>query len=181
VTHGLRGYWRGCRCLICRAAEAEYRSARRRTSADELVQAESVRQHLVTLRGTGRRYIAKRAGISDRTVRDILNGTRQQIRAGTAKRLLAVNAEPAPGTLVPVWRTAKLLDSLEQEGWTREDIAVMLGMKPGALQCRGQKVRRKTADAVESLYKGLMGEAYDARAARVRRVVKVKHGRTDAA
>lgn len=99
-----------------------------------MVPAEGARAHLVALLAAGgsSRSIAAAAGVSRRTVSDVVSGRRRRIRRDLAARLEAVTAgAPAlvkPGRLVAAGPTLERLDRLAQLGCSRAWIAGQLAM-----------------------------------------------------
>jgi hypothetical protein len=162
--HGERlRYLAGCRCLPCRCANARYEqqrlAARRRGEWNGLVPAGAVRAHLRELskRGIGYRTAADAASVARSVVAKILKGERWQIRAQTAKRLLAVTpAARADHSTVPAARTWRLIDQLLAEGFSKARLARELGMRTPALQISKTRVLARTQLAVERLWRRYM-------------------------
>lgn len=150
-SHGdRRTYRRGCRCLLCRAANAAYEAARAAGKvghAPDLVSADKAREHLRCLRakGVGYRQAARLAGLSPQLVAHVRAGRVDRIRADTALRILAVKPALARGQVVPAWRTWLLLDSLLREGYTRAALGFRLGCRGGHLRIAGKLKRPATA------------------------------------
>lgn len=175
-THGdRRTYQRGCRCLPCCAANAQYAAARRAGDpAPDLVSATQARAHLFSLHssGVGARQAARLAGLSEREIWDIRSGRRTAIELDTERRILAVQPTPAPGQRISGWRTWRRLDALEREGFTKGELARRLGNKTPKLQIapevRGprrsehepmhRQVTVRTARRVQRLYRYHMDE-----------------------
>jgi hypothetical protein len=163
-AHGDRlRYMAGCRCLPCRCANANYErgrlAARRRGEWNGLVDAAPARAHLRKLSraGVGYKTAADAASVGKTTVAEILTGKKQQIRAQTARRLLAVTvAARADHSTVPAGRTWRLIERLLKEGFSKARIARELGMRSPALQLRRTRVLARTQLAVEKLWRRYM-------------------------
>ena len=122
--------------------------------------ADAARRHIRQLsrRGVGRRSIAAVSDVALTLIQDIRSGRRQQIRARTERRILAVTpAQIADGATVPAARTWSLIGELLAEGYTRTFIAAQLGSKARkpALQLRKDFVQVRTAYQVERLHRRL--------------------------
>lgn len=143
--HGRAKYvMEGCRCDVCRAANAEYqrhRSRQRAYGRPLSVDAEPVRQHLLALRNTGigRRRAAELAGVSHSAVSHILYGQTgyppaKRIRPETAAKILAI--DPADirrftdKTRVDITGSRRRLQALVASGRTQRELAVRLGITP---------------------------------------------------
>lgn len=164
IAHGVRAtYRRGCRCLLCRCANADYERSRRIQSypdPGELVDAAGAIAHLTALRthGIGYRQAAKLAGLSPQLVLEIRDGRRETIRADIATRILGVPFILAHGQRVTAWRTWRLLGSLFGEGYERQVIAKKLGLRSPQLQLHPRHVRVKNALRVRRLWNSIMSE-----------------------
>lgn len=171
--HGTRQYYRSrrCRCTPCRAANAAYESSRRvqQPNTAEVVDARESSLHLTRLRGqgVGYRQAARLAGLSDTLVSDVRAGRLTHILASTAQRILAVRAILAHGQTVTGWRTARLLDSLQREGYRNGEILRRLGARrlPGQLDtpsegepAHHQRVRVRSALRVRLLWQAITEE-----------------------
>ena len=102
--HGVRArYMHGCRCVPCRAANSRY--ATRRTlerlkgNHNGYQETTEARSHLLFLqkKGVGYRQVASNTGISPGIILQIRNGTRRNIRALNARRILAVTVAARGG------------------------------------------------------------------------------------
>lgn len=162
--HGTRAsYRRGCRCLQCRAANANYERRRQIISYPdpaELVDAELAVLHLEALRaqGVGYRQAAKLAGVSPQLVSEIRGGQRLLVRADIASRILGMPAVLAHGQRVTAWRTWRFLDSLKREGFPKGELARRLGLQSPQLQLHSRHVRVKNALRVKRLWQRIMSE-----------------------
>lgn len=160
--HGTRSrYTSGCRCSACREANRVYNRSRVRAAFNGLVDAGRARQHLVALsgNGVGRRSVAAACDVALTVIADVRSGKKQQIRAETERRLLAVSSEAiadhatVPGG--PTWRAVRELLKL---GWTKGAIAQELGRKYPALQIHRRRVLARTALAVDKLLRRVRAE-----------------------
>jgi hypothetical protein len=158
--HGeMRTYRRGCRCLPCKAASANYKRDRRSIclfpDPAELLPAAGAELYLAELRarGVGYRQAAQLAGLSDRFILDVRAGKVPTLRADTLTRILAIRPALAHGQHVMGWRTARLINSLEREGYTRGRIARALGRQSPRLQIGRRKCTVKNALRVRTLYR----------------------------
>lgn len=162
--HGTRvKYKAGCRCLLCRAANANYESSRAQARAtgdwNGLVPAGSARKHILALskKGVGRRAIAAASDLSDKVISRIRSGEQQRIRRRTETRILAVSKEAvSDGTLLSARRTWRQIDNLLTEGFTKAELARRLGYACPSLKLGKHKVRARTAARVDRLYRSIM-------------------------
>jgi hypothetical protein len=171
VTHGeLASYRRGCRCVPCKAASARYRAELRRKGAacvypDPSEQLPAARAELrlaeLRARGVGYRQAARLAGLSDRFVLEVRAGKVATVRADTMSRILAIPFALAHGQHVMGWRTARLLDSLEREGYTKTRIAHALGRRSRSLQIGRRRCTVKNALRVRTLWNRVNEDAHD--------------------
>lgn len=161
-----------CRCEPCRAAAAEYERLRTRAIVygrdGNLVDAEPVREHIRRLSalGMGWKRVAAAAGVAHGTMYPILYGKggsdpserrppRKRVRRDIAERILAVQAELAPGSRVPSTGTVRRLQALVAVGWSISRLARRLDMLPTNLHTLVEdrdQVRRDTADRVAAMY-----------------------------
>ena len=161
--HGVRArYVKGCRCVPCRAANSRYATGRElerlKGNQNEYQQATKARSHLLRLqkKGVGYKEVAKRTAISASIILNIRKGTRKNIRALTARKILAVTADArAAAATVPAaesWRRLRWL--IEKGGFTKTALARMLGSKAKvpALQVQKDRVLVKTARKIQRLY-----------------------------
>ena len=99
-----------------------------------LVDAGSAREHLAGLRAAGvsSRRMAAAAGVSRRTVTEVVAGSRARIRADISVRLLALRADElgsGPHGLVDAGPTLARLERLAALGYSPEWVAVALGSR----------------------------------------------------
>jgi hypothetical protein len=89
-------------------------------------------------------------------VAKIRSGARRQIRAATARRILAVTVDArADGATVPAGPTWRLIRLLLEEGYTKGRLAQELGAATPALQLGHRRVLASTAVRVERLHRRL--------------------------
>ena len=160
--HGSRlRYIAGCKCVPCRAAASRYETHRAlerlKGNGNGLVGTTHVRSHLMklSLRGVGLKQVAKIARVSRTILSKIRQGERNNMRAQSAKRVLAVTAfDLAAAATVPAGRTWQRLNWLLEQGFTRQALARKLGSraKVASLQIRRGHVLVRTACAVKRLF-----------------------------
>lgn len=166
--HGTRiKYLGGCKCLLCRAANANYQkqrdAAKRRGESNGLIDASEVRRHLLDLsdRGIGRDTIADIVGVCVTSVELWRSGKRKNIRALTARKILAISQKAllTDAQLIPAKKTWTLINWMLGEGFTKGEIARRLGYKTRALQLNRRVITARNAQKVEQLYNRLrLGE-----------------------
>ena len=156
-------YMAGCRCFKCRSANSAYERKRiqARLAGDwnGIVSAENARQHLLKLRkqGVGRRAVFAATDVALSLLRRIANGEKQNIRARTERKILAVTpACREDGALVSAKPTWRLVELLLAEGFTKLRIARELGQKGAGLKLGKQKITVRNAARVERLYNRYM-------------------------
>jgi hypothetical protein len=165
--HGVRArYVAGCRCDDCRRANREYAASRAKAKVygrdNGLVDAAPVRAHLRALsrKGVGRRAVAAATDVAESLIQLVVRGQQKQVRATTARRLLAVTAQArGDASLVPAGPTWKRLEALLVTRFTEAGLARRLGSKAKApkIQIRRDKVLASTEAKVERLYREVMG------------------------
>jgi len=154
--HGLRArYMAGCRCLVCRAANARYSVERaaaiRAGDRRGFVPAGRVLRHLRRLsrQGVGYRSVAAAASVSKTMLVAVLGGHRTRLRASTERAVLAVDAGArADRSLIPAGPTWRRIDSLLAEGYTKRQIAEWCGWKR-AIQLPRGRITARSASRVE--------------------------------
>lgn len=154
-----------CRCMLCRAANSRYevaRAAKRKRGADNgLVSAAAARAHLLALsaRGIGRRAVHAASDVTISSLQLIRAGHKTQIRAETARRILAVDASCiADGACVdarPTWRRIHLL---LREGYPARRLCRFLGYRGDGLQFGAREVTARNALRVQRLFTELRAE-----------------------
>jgi len=153
----------GCRCIPCRAANSRYETgrlaARKRGEWNGVVTAAPARAHVLKLgrQGIGYKSVAAAASVALSVVAKIRSGERRQVRAATARRVLAVTAAArADASTVPAGPTWWLIRRLLEEGYTKGRLARELGAQRPALQLGRRRVLAITAVRVERLYRRLV-------------------------
>lgn len=144
-THGQRATYlhHGCRCPLCRHAQAAYVASRTRLIAygrwQANVDAEPARQHVRALAAAGitERQIATRAGITHPVIRNLIHGAAgrtpsKKLRRENADRILAI---PLPTTIDPTGTrrvdatgTRRRLQALTAAGWPLSNLARRCGI-----------------------------------------------------
>jgi hypothetical protein len=167
-NHGDRlRYLAGCRCFACSRANSAYEAARKVARAagegNGIVPAAKARAHMKALseQGVGRRSVRAACDVADTVLCEIISGRKANIRAGTERAILAVTADAAgDGALVAATATWKLLDQLIGDGYTRSELARLLGSKSKtpALQLKRDFVTVRNAYLVERLFEQLKFE-----------------------
>jgi len=140
-------------CCLCRPRLA--------AAWNGLVSADAVRAHLKTLsrQGVGYKSVAAAADVSRTVLRDILAGRKHQLRAQSARRVLAIDRDAlADHALVPAGPTWRRLRRLQEEGFTKTELARRLGSKAKtpALQFKARYILAKSAARVERFYRIVM-------------------------
>lgn len=164
MVHGQRGtYARGCRCDACRAANTAYERARAVARAtgewNGLVPAEVAQQHLLKLSeaGVGRRAVAAATDIAESILFAIRSGTKQKIRAATARKILAVDLSCAGDhALMCAKPSMKLVAKLLKAGFTKTRIAQEMGYKVHALQLKDGLITVRNAARLALVHDRLM-------------------------
>jgi hypothetical protein len=153
-------YRAGCRCLLCRAANATYESdryrARKNGDWNGLVDAGPARRHIrkMARRGVGEKSF-ERHGVVPSLRRLIMLGKRKRIRARTEKAVLAVDSTMcSDGCLVDAGPTLRIIDGLLDRGYDAAQLAEWLGRKNLRLGRRGKVVWRN-AERVKKLAEDL--------------------------
>jgi hypothetical protein len=158
--HGTRSrYAAGCKCMLCRAANSRYETARslarRNGESNELVSAEKARRHMLKLseKGIGRHSVQAASDVSDGILSAIVYGRRKNIRRQTERRILAVDEGARGGnTKIPAAPTWKLLRELFHDGYSKVQIAEWIGQKR-ALQLGRRRITARNASKVEKVYR----------------------------
>lgn len=167
-AHGTRArYQTGCACLPCTAANTAYSQQRAKARAtghwNGLVDAGPAREHLQALqaKGVGIHRAAALSGLPWRGLWNIRAGTQTQLRAESAKAILAIKPSLARGQRVNGYRTRHLLACLQNEGYAPSDLAKRLGLKSGRLSRHHTQVTVQTALKVRGLFTLLTAENPD--------------------
>lgn len=157
------GYFAGCRCDACRAANTEYerqrRAARGSGGWNGMVDADRARAHIRRLQrqGIGFKHIADSAKVPPSTVGKILYGGRDKVRALTERRILAVTAKcAADRALVSARRSWALIQELVQCGDSKARIASeIIGHPVRALQLERDRITVRNAHRVRLAWERL--------------------------
>lgn len=155
--HGTRArYLRGCRCVQCRSAHAQYVYAQWRGQIAPLVLAAQAKAKLEQLAraGVGHRRAADLAGVSERTVLRIRLGQTLRIHATVEAAILGIRPSLAHGCYVDIPQAAiakRWLLSLLGEDFTAAQIAPTIGVSPAqvrAIVAPRQRVKRMRVGTV---------------------------------
>lgn len=170
MTHGTRSsYVKGCKCDLCRAANARYTKVAKYRSdkgISTLVDAAPVKAHLQQLRaaGVGRRTIAARSGVSLTVISRLIGIDRhrpaRRIHPDTARKLLAVTtSDQADGTFIDATGARRRLQALVTLGWTQTEIAARIGWTTANLNRitlgHVDNITRGTHQLIDELYEQL--------------------------
>jgi len=123
---------------------------------DGLVAATRARKHIrkLSAQGVGYKALGAACDVSTSTLFAIRSGRKKNIRASTEGRILGVDRHAlADGALVMAGRTWRRLELLQEEGYSKAEIARRLGLTRPALQFRRRLVTARTAARVERLYR----------------------------
>lgn len=166
--HGLRAWWRGCKCPVCRSAWSKYnyqRQRARKNGSYVLVSAKRAQEHLEKFESVWK--LSKVSGINRSTLERIRDGVRHQIRPETEKKVLALTKEQLElawpkhtggGSLIPARKAKELVEDLLVSGFTLPDLGRKANLK-APLRLLGKKyVRAWNAKRIEKIYR-TMGEA----------------------
>jgi transcriptional regulator with XRE-family HTH domain len=162
--HGTRiKYMGGCRCLPCRAANAQYAAQRSRAVqaglSGKLVPSAEARNHLkeLTRLGVGLRSVSAATDVSRSILREIRKGRRTQIRASTEAKILNVDRSAfAGGAIVSAVPTRKQITELLSEGFTSRELARRTGVSANVLQMKRPHIRAFTAARIDRFYRIIM-------------------------
>lgn len=162
--HGVRAkYALGCRCMLCRAANARYETERAHQRAignsNGLVDASRAREHMARLSnlGVGRHSVQAACDVSESILWAIISGERTQIRKRTEERILAVDEGARAGrSLVSAKPARQLIAELVDRGYSKAELARRMGYKAPAIQFLPfERITARTAAAVERLYNSI--------------------------
>jgi hypothetical protein len=161
--HGMRlRYLAGCRCKLCRRANANYErnraAARQAGDWNGLVDAAPARAHLMSLSraGVGKRAVAAAADVAITVLTDVRTGAKTRIRARTSRKILAVTpAMASDQALVKAGRSHRLIAALVEEGYSKAELARRLGYARPALQFKRARMTARNVARVEALHRRL--------------------------
>jgi hypothetical protein len=130
----------------------------RHTVWNGLVDAARARAHLRALsaQGVGYKSVHAASDVAASVLAAVIDGSRTKIRADTERAIFAVDASAiADHAPVPAGPTLELVEKMRARGFTRSNIARLLGYKTKALQLgvTGDQVIAKSAAAVERLWR----------------------------
>jgi hypothetical protein len=162
--HGTRlKYMGGCKCMLCRAANSQYETARSaaRKAGDwnGIVSATKARNHLHKLssQGVGYKAVGDACDVAKTVLMEIRSGRKRRIRQRTERAILAVTGEAAADRALidadPTWRK---LNELLGEGFSKAELARRLGYKSPALQLKKFEITAKSAARVDRFYRTIM-------------------------
>jgi len=107
--------------------------------------------------GVGYMAVADACDVGKTIVFSIRSGVRQRIRQETERRILSVTKDAcADGALVDADPTWKKIEKLQDEGFTKSELARRLGYRSPALQFKHTEVLASTASKVERFYRQVM-------------------------
>ncbi len=164
--HGTRlKYQSGCRCLVCRAANARYaiERLRARSSGDwnGLVRADTARRHILRLsrQGVGRQAFAAASDVAASVIIRVRSRRQNHIQKQTEDKILSANEKAgSDAALVRARGTWRQINSLLGEGFTKAELARRLGYKSRSLQFGKRWVLARTAARVDRFYRLQMKE-----------------------
>lgn len=166
TPHGTRKKYRsGCRCLICRAANARYESERARVhvpgGGTSLVPATAAREHIHQLSkdGLGRDALSAASDIAPSVISRIKSGRSTHVQRRTEDKLLSISKDAvSDASLVKARPTWRQINALLAEGFTKAELARRLHYKTGSLQLGKKWILARNAARVDRLYRMLMKE-----------------------
>lgn len=156
----------GCRCRTCVLGYRDYQRTTRRRRAygtwHPFVDAEPIRQHILTLHGSGMSYasIAKAAGMYEATVTGFVYALgkraplKQRATPDIAAKILAVTPDPMLSGWVNATGTRRRIQALAAAGWPMGALATAIGVNSGTVNrmTRQTRVYASTARAVSAMY-----------------------------
>lgn len=156
----------GCRCRTCVLGYRDYQRTSRRRRAygtwHPFVDAEPIRQHILTLHNSGMSYasIAKAAGMYEATVTGFIyalsarDPRKEKATQDIAARILAVTADPLLSGWVDATGTRRRVQALVANGWPMDALAEHIGVNADTVSriTRQAKVYTSTARAVLAVY-----------------------------
>jgi lambda repressor-like predicted transcriptional regulator len=163
----------GCKCDTCRAGYCAYqRTSRRRRGYgtwQPFVDAEPIRQHILTLHGSGMSYasIAKAAGLYEATVTGFIyklsrkDPLKKRATPAIAAKILAVKADPLLSGRVDATGARRRIQALAANGWPMASLAEAIGVSPDTVNriTRQRSVYVATARSVADVFERYSNEA----------------------
>lgn len=108
---------------------------------------------LLSVWGVGRRTVCDVAGVADSVLSEIIAGRKDRIRARTERLILAVTVEAAAdGAYVDAGPTWQRIDELLADGFSKAELARMLGYARPALQLARDQVTARNAYEISKLH-----------------------------
>ena len=153
--------WQACRCDLCRAAalrSAKAQELRRLRGIPSYVARETVAAHLRLLLNANwdRQQIAEAAGVSRKTVFNVLNSDMATVQIGTANALLRLRPDGAPGFRSALGATRRVR-ALCAMGWPLSWTAQMTGLSDTGLRDissgRTKRIRLEHFAAIDRVYR----------------------------
>jgi len=165
--HGNRvKYTAGCRCDLCRKANARYSSKRNHAAKfgdwNGLVDAAPARKYLVEISkaGVGRRAVSATTDIPQSTLSKISSGHRLHIRKRNFDKIMSVTVDSASDSaLISSRATWMQVDELLEEGFSVLKLSQVLGLSRQTLTTRRSHILACTAARVDRFYRSIMKEA----------------------
>ncbi|MEU0355688.1 hypothetical protein [Streptomyces cyaneofuscatus] len=156
----------GCKCDTCRAGYTAWQRNRYRRRGygtwQPFVDAEPIRQHILTLHAGGMSYasIAKAAGMYEATVTGFIyalsakDPRKEKATPEIAARILAVTPDPMLSGWVDATGTRRRIQALAANGWPMSALAGFIGVNSGSVNrfTRQIRVYADTARAVADVY-----------------------------
>ena len=150
-ANGSPGYRLPCDCNPCRTTRLRVKkrnTVNRQLGRPGLIDATLARRKLEQLQRTmSWEQIAAATGCDDCNLRQIVDGSRTQIRRGTLARILSVQPEsPAPGKYLDATGTRRRIQALRAIGWSARALADASGAGETSIEriCLGQPTVRST-------------------------------------
>jgi hypothetical protein len=164
--HGTRAkYLGGCRCVLCRAANARYSTERNRLSraglGNPIVAADAARRHILHLakQGVGYKAVSAASDVNHSIVLRIRQGKQKNIRRLSEQKILAITKDAlSDAAVVSAKDTLRMIRALLGEGFTKKELSKRLGYKNGALQFK-DRILARNASRVERFYRQIMRAA----------------------
>ncbi|MGQ4353226.1 hypothetical protein [Streptomyces drozdowiczii] len=156
----------GCKCDTCRAGYCTWQRTRYRRRGygtwQPFVDAEPVRQHIITLHSAGMSYasIAKAAGLYEATVTGFIyalstkDPRKEKATPDIADSILAVSPDPMLSGWIDATGSRRRIQALAAHGWPMPSLAAPIGINPCSVNriTRQVRVYTSTARAVLDVY-----------------------------